>query len=471
MSWYSYYNRNDLKNGTSLEFINIIGLFGKYNINIYFSNKVNIYVGENGLGKTTVLKFIYYLISKKFEQLANINFDRAEVKFSNEDDQYEFSSVDLKEYNRMAIKSLNKLNRFNDEFIVDVIEKILQDIPVMRKDNFDFYKQELISRELAEMLHMPYMVAKKHIEWYFINKNNERKRENKGDKGKVKKLEAAISKYVKQRIIYLPTYRRIENEFNFSYDRNLDNKRNDFLIKFGMDDVQNAIDLLLDKIQSLAIEEFNSMTGVLLKNYLDRPKKLDDMEYLRQNERADIVKIVLDRVGSAIAEKDKLKILDLVNNYKIQNNEYLYLRNLLNELIKSYQSQKEYDDSIKMFVDMCNKYLIAKHFPYNPTKLTLKKICDDGIKSNVLNLQQLSSGEKQIVSLFSKIYLEDSLNSIIIIDEPELSLSLNWQKMLLPDIIQSNKCDLLVTVTHSPFIFDNEFDVFAKEMKKIMYIR
>ena len=89
----------------------------------------------------------------------------------------------------------------------------------------------------------------------------------------------------------------------------------------------------------------------------------------------------------------------------------------------------------------------------------------------MLNLQQLSSGEKQIVSLFSKIYLEDSLNSIIIIDEPELSLSLNWQKMLLPDIIQSNKCDLLVTVTHSPFIFDNEFDVFAKEMKKIMYIR
>lgn len=36
-----------------------------------------------------------------------------------------------------------------------------------------------------------------------------------------------------------------------------------------------------------------------------------------------------------------------------------------------------------------------------------------------------------------------------------------WQKQLLPDIINSKKCDFLLAVTHSPFIFDNELDKYA----------
>lgn len=84
----------------------------------------------------------------------------------------------------------------------------------------------------------------------------------------------------------------------------------------------------------------------------------------------------------------------------------------------------------------------------------------------VIQLMQLSSGEKQIVSLFSKLYLESDEKSVVVIDEPELSLSIQWQKMLLPDIILTNNCDLLVTVTHSPFIFANEFDYDAKPIRQ-----
>lgn len=91
---------------------------------------------------------------------------------------------------------------------------------------------------------------------------------------------------------------------------------------------------------------------------------------------------------------------------------------------------------------------------------------DLGKKSDIIQLTQLSSGEKQIVSLFSKLYLESDEKSIVIIDEPELSLSLQWQKMLLPDIMRTENCDLLLTVTHSPFIFENEFDFDAKEIRR-----
>ena len=54
------------------------------------------------------------------------------------------------------------------------------------------------------------------------------------------------------------------------------------------------------------------------------------------------------------------------------------------------------------------------------------------------------------------------------IDEPELSLSIDWQRRLLPDIIRSGNCNMLLAVTHSPFIFENEFDMDAKEIRRIL---
>ena len=69
-------------------------------------------------------------------------------------------------------------------------------------------------------------------------------------------------------------------------------------------------------------------------------------------------------------------------------------------------------------------------------------------------LECLSSGEKQIVSLFAKVYLRADKDFIMFFDEPELSLSLEWQKMLINDILNSKKCAFLFVTTHSPFIFD-----------------
>jgi len=60
--------------------------------------------------------------------------------------------------------------------------------------------------------------------------------------------------------------------------------------------------------------------------------------------------------------------------------------------------------------------------------------------------------------------LESSEEFILLFDEPELSLSIEWQKLLLPDILKSGKCRLLLAVTHSPFIFDNELDLNANDL-------
>ena len=95
---------------------------------------------------------------------------------------------------------------------------------------------------------------------------------------------------------------------------------------------------------------------------------------------------------------------------------------------------------------------------YDKFLLTLN-IYDD--INEKIEFEMLSSGEKQLISIFSKVYLECVSPCIFIIDEPELSLSIEWQKNFLIDIYASGKVDLLIATTHSPFIFDNDFFDYA----------
>ena len=83
-----------------------------------------------------------------------------------------------------------------------------------------------------------------------------------------------------------------------------------------------------------------------------------------------------------------------------------------------------------------------------------------------ISLKNLSSGEKQILSLFSKLYLNLNDSNIVLFDEPELSLSLIWQKKLIPDIINSNRCGFIMAITHSPLVFDNEFKDNTRDIKE-----
>ena len=53
----------------------INGLFGMYDINIPFESNINIFVGENGLGKTTILNALNYVIQADSDGLSTINFE------------------------------------------------------------------------------------------------------------------------------------------------------------------------------------------------------------------------------------------------------------------------------------------------------------------------------------------------------------------------------------------------------------
>lgn len=167
------------------------------------------------------------------------------------------------------------------------------------------------------------------------------------------------------------------------------------------------------------------------------------------------VKIVLERIGKHISESEKKKILDLVETRQIQmdHDPLIYF---VSNLLKVYEQQQENDESIQKFTTVCNKYLVDKEIIYDESNVNIDIVRKKNNRS--VDIESLSSGEKQIISLFALLYLQKKENLAIFFDEPELSLSMEWQKNLLPDIVNSGKCKFLFSTTHSPFIFENELE-------------
>jgi predicted ATP-binding protein involved in virulence len=67
-----------------------------------------------------------------------------------------------------------------------------------------------------------------------------------------------------------------------------------------------------------------------------------------------------------------------------------------------------------------------------------------------INLPSLSSGEKQL--FFISLAALRSANHSLIIDEPELSMHVDWQKKLVSSLLQLNSNMQLIMATHSPEI-------------------
>ena len=190
----------------------------------------------------------------------------------------------------------------------------------------------------------------------------------KGDKRKVIDLIKAIDENIKEKIIYLPTYRRIENDSTKFNIRNDSMNNAEMLIKFGMGDVQKSIDSILKTIRDLAVENYNEMSGILLKQYVEGNEWASELD---NSIDVEAVMIVLNRLGAQISKETKFKILTIVESGTIYERKYLYLRNLLSKLISNYDAQRHYDDRINGFVNTCNRYFVDKELRYDPSSLKL----------------------------------------------------------------------------------------------------
>lgn len=429
-----------------IKLFSVYGLFGTSDVHIKFDENIKILIGENGLGKTQVLNLFYYTLTKDFFRLNEYNFDKLVLIFSN------------KKPIVISKKSVTQLveETFNDPLVKDVIANIgLAQFEVLR-NKFTHSKGDW------EKIERQVMISNSKLRRYPIHRIFRVFEELERGKPKVENLildkcKKEISSEIKGvDIMYFPTFRRVEEDLhNLGYgedDLNLNQENN--LIQFGMDDVQKRFNKIENTIDKLLKEGLAQFTKDILSVVIDDPTPTESiLDKITEND----IEIILSRVGNLLPDAQKQAVKDIVSRKQLKNPLSAYL---LQKLADIYEKQKELDNSVKIFRDVCNKYLINKQVFYDESGINIFIKSDS--TGEKIQLKHLSSGEKQIISIFSKIYLSEADKKFIVLfDEPELSLSITWQKQLLPDIINSKKCEFLLAVTHSPFIFDNELDAYA----------
>lgn len=78
-----------------------------------------------------------------------------------------------------------------------------------------------------------------------------------------------------------------------------------------------------------------------------------------------------------------------------------------------------------------------------------------------IDLEMLSSGEQHELVLICGLLLETAENSLILIDEPELSLHVAWQEKVLEDLEEMASLSnfQVLLATHSPEIIGDRWDL------------
>lgn len=103
-----------------------------------------------------------------------------------------------------------------------------------------------------------------------------------------------------------------------------------------------------------------------------------------------------------------------------------------------------------------DKFISTINSLFHPTG---KRIEIEGNKFNIfsndqlLPIEALSSGEKQILLILLRVFLLEKNDAIVLLDEPEHSLDISWQYQLVNMLVALNPAAQFFITTHSPSIF------------------
>lgn len=168
------------------------------------------------------------------------------------------------------------------------------------------------------------------------------------------------------------------------------------------------------------------------------------------------------------------KIIKIVNKIKINGvkdcDDYYSILGL--KFMIDYYKNNLIDKKLILLQKIINKYLVGKYIRVFSTNVVVKSC-----KGEYIPLSMLSTGERNLIIIaFLSIFSE---NKLIALDEPDLSMSVDWQSKILVDLLQytssMNNNNYLV-ITQSPLLIQknglstyvNRFDFKSNDVPIIM---
>lgn len=459
---------NELKKPLVKSF-SITGLHGYKNVEVSFDGPVRVVIAENGTGKTTILNALYSFLKGKKSRLAAINFRTISCTF------WDGNTVSIDK---------SQISQFDESILPARLIEAIKGAGVSPRDLYEIaipiYREQGLSvameHPLVRRVYTSSPLSSSGMEDLLQRMMNAS--QEQGSLFEDGSIFDTVRRYVGDyEIDYLPTYRRIElplgGESRTPKQRYSSALREGILevpyggtesdMNFGLFDVQERLNQLADDVGRRSNIGYRELSAVILDELLANKNAESIRGAATAMPDIDSLNLFFSRISRGDQLQSRLQRLsELYETKEILSNENATIRYFLERLYPVVESTREIEQALQNFVNAANSFLQMssdeKEVTYDPR--TAKVRVRDVTVGVEIPLNDLSSGEKQVISLFARLYLHTQ-KRFMLIDEPELSLSIKWQQMLLPRVVQAPACEQVFAITHSPFIFDNELDRYA----------
>lgn len=384
--------------------LKIYGMYGYMDKEIYFNDDENYLVGINGSGKTTIIKILDSFLRKDFTFLEKNTFK--DIIIETDDNLYRMyrtSTIDNSEIKFYIFdekfSTSTKNNYINDrkEEIKALEMKIenLEKNMVLAQDNTQLKTLTIEKTEKAVE------ISQEELKTYVLTPE-----QTKTYISNFPFISIGIDKEFEEKNLIIDELKKEENK-SFKEKTEIINSLFPIQkVEFLLQDIGKKFLQFKSQIMSNKVKKINDLTEI--KEKFENTSKSSDLEILIE------IEIELERL---------LKFVEIINNFLEDSYKKLNFNDVLGEF--SFDALNKEREVIKI----------------------------------IENLNYLSSGEKQLIVLFTELYFNLKENTIILIDEPEKSLHIEWQEKFLPALKKiigpiSDKVQLIIA-THSPKLVEN----------------
>jgi len=417
--------------------IKIEKLFEIFDYDISFNNAENLLIvtGPNGFGKTMILNIVFNLFNRNFQFFQKLIFekitiildgnisiviskitggDKPHVAFSFTQDNKVLGSFEYSDKTEMNLERIIRkywpIRRLDAARWIDHrTDKILT-------------TDELIN-EYADQL--PEEVGKNLLQ--------------------IKPSEIDILNSIKVHLIREQRlFKRVRN-----VDRDYHEGKDQTIMIETIQTYANELKQLI----SLNLQQSFAISQQLDSSYPDRlvkeKNKLTEAEYTARFEK-------LKEKQEKLSKNDLYESKQQLLGYSVDDSKALLV--YLNDLEVKLQVFDSLLEKLELFAGILNE----RRFTYKTIQIDREKgFYFKTSKGKELELNQLSSGEQHEVVLLYELIFNARQNTLVLIDEPEISLHVTWQKEFLNDLLRIVKIQNIqvLIATHSPSIINDRWDL------------